>query len=132
VGEKMYKFGLLPSPPDDRDYPVSALLKVESKFEPRFDLTDFDKIPVLDQGPVNSCYAHAMRTVREYVEMKQTGQYIALSEGSVYGNRVEGDYMGEGLYARVTNQRIQDRGICKKEIYRENVEVVKVVELYYE
>ena len=107
----MYKFGLLPSHPDDRDYPVSALLKVESKFEPRFDLPDFEKIPVLDQGPVNFCYAHAMRTVREYVEMKQTGQYLALSEGSVYGNRVEGDYMGEGLYARVTNQRIQDRGI---------------------
>lgn len=126
----MYKTGLRPSPPDDRDYPVSALLSVESKFEEKFDLPDFDKIPVLDQGQVNSCYAHAMRTAREYVEMKQTGTYQALSEGSVYGNRVQGDYMGEGLIPRLTNQRVQDRGICKHEIYPENVEVPEAVEIY--
>lgn len=126
----MYKTGLIFSPPDERDYHVSAFLKVESKFERKFDLPDFEKIPVVDQGNVSKCYASAMRVAREYVEMKQTGVYKALSDNAVYGNRVEGDYMGSGLIPRIANQRTMDRGIPLLEIFPENVEVPECINIY--
>lgn len=127
----MYKTGLIFSPPDERDYPVSALLSVESKFEHSFDIPGFSKVPVYDQGNVNSCGAHAVCTERECVEADQTGTFIPLSKGAVYGNRVQGDYMGEGLLMRTTFQRLQDRGIPKYEIFPENIEVPEVIDLYY-
>jgi len=127
----MYKTGLIFSPPDERDYPVSALLSVESKFEHSYDIPGFSKVPVYDQGNINSCGAHAVCTEREHVEADQTGTFIPLSKGAVYGNRVQGDYMGEGLIMRTTFQRLQDRGIPKYEIFPENIEVPEVIDLYY-
>ncbi|RNC63142.1 MAG: hypothetical protein AWM53_01527 [Candidatus Dichloromethanomonas elyunquensis] len=126
----MYKPSLKLSQPDERDYHVSGFIKVESKFERKYDLPKFPIIPVVDQEEVCDCYACAMRVEREYVEMIQTGIYVALSQGSVYGNRVQGDDMSPGLIPRVTNQRVMDRGICTSAIYPENIEVPKAIELY--
>jgi len=102
----MYKTGLIFSPPDERDYHVSGFLRVESKFEHSYEIPGFDRIHVYDQGDVSSCGAHAVCTEREYTEAEQTGTFIPLSKGAVYGNRVEGDYMGEGLVMRTTLQRL--------------------------
>lgn len=130
----MYKSGvILPPKPDERDWPVSSVLPVSSKHERSYRLPGFkENIPVYDQDIIDSCLAHALCVEREYTEWQQTGKYVPFSKLFIYGNRVQGDYMGPGLIPDVTFRRTQDRGVPPYELLPGNVEVPEAVRLFNE
>jgi C1A family cysteine protease len=92
----MYQLGAIPSPPDDRDYPLSRLTPVKAEFPEEFCLLMPE---IKDQGYVGSCVAHSLAYCREITESKQSGEN-KFSVGFIYANRLSTDYQGSGMYPR--------------------------------
>lgn len=94
----MRTLGMIPSPPDARDYP---LCKVASyKAMPIINrLVRHIPAPV-NQGNYGVCVAATLAGVLEAIEHKQRGVYVQTSIKFIYGNRKEDDFQSEGMIPR--------------------------------
>lgn len=92
-----HTYGALPSPPDSRDYKASdhiAMGKRPKEYMPP------ELAPVLNQGMVPSCVAHALATIKTYQEHRECNQMLLFSTDFIYWNRKPTDYQGPGMITR--------------------------------
>lgn len=94
----MRTFGMIPSPPDSRDYPLCKAVSYKAMPIMNRIVTHFPA-PV-NQGAFGVCVAATVAGVLEAIEHKQRGVYIPTSIKYIYGNRKDTDYQGEGMVPR--------------------------------
>lgn len=116
--------GALFSRPDVRDYTAYTEL---SDFPKEFEL---DMPKVKNQMTVGSCVAHALSTVVEYFNEKETGNYEEMSTGYIYGNRRLTVHQGKGMFTRDAISTVARYGDVPNEYFSENVEVPYAIELF--
>lgn len=93
-----YTLGMIPSPPDERDYNLSKAVAYAA--EPITNLM-VPYIPQpLDQGPYGACVAVTLAGILEAAEYQQRGIPVLISPKYLYGNRGPLDYQGEGMMPR--------------------------------
>lgn len=116
--------GALLSKPDVRDYVAHTQL---SDFPKEFEL---DMPKVKNQGSVGSCVAHAISTVVEYFNEKETGKYEEMSTGYIYGNRRLSLHKGSGMYTRDAVNTVAKYGDVLDVYFPVNVEVPYAIEKF--
>jgi hypothetical protein len=80
--EQNYSPALL-SPPDKRDYPVSAAMEISRMKLPE-SFTVWQP-PVENQGTTGNCVAQALANIMECIEHQRTGEHQEYSVGYIYG-----------------------------------------------
>lgn len=121
---KEFVCGALFSKPDVRDYTAHTEL---SEFPEEFEL----KMPkVKNQMTVGSCVAHALSTVVEYFNEKETGTYEEMSTGYIYGNRRLTLHKGSGMYTRDAVNTVAKYGDVPNTYFPVNVEVPCAIEKF--
>lgn len=115
---KLIPLGAKPSPPDERDYPISRLAATVNVFPDNFIIPYAHTIK--SQGAISSCVSHSLSYCREIVEEKQNNKYIEFSDGFVYANRESSDYQGEGMHPREALNSLKKYGIVPKEVFPYN------------
>ena len=116
--------GALFSKPDVRDYTAYTM---QSDFPIEFEL---DMPKVKSQGVVGSCVAHALSTVVEYFNTKESGKYIEMSTGYIYGNRRLTLHKGRGMYTRDAVSTTAKYGDVPNSYFPVNVEVPYAIEKF--
>lgn len=116
--------GALFSKPDVRDYVARTKL---SELPKEFEL---EMPKVKSQGAVWSCVAHALSTIVEYFNQKETGKYEEMSTGYIYGNRRLTLYKGKGMYPRDAICTVVKYGDVPNAHFPVNVEVPDAVEKF--
>ncbi|MFA5543715.1 MAG: C1 family peptidase, partial [Bacilli bacterium] len=109
--------GLIPSPPDERDYLLSSFLpplKVSLPDEWTYWLQY--QTPVKFQGGLGSCVGFDTSAHKESYDTREYGKNIDLSEQFLYGKCKETDGMPniEGTYIRAAMKVLQDFGVCEE------------------
>lgn len=97
--------GVIPSPPDVRDYRVAC--SVNEVFAEEFTLP---LIPVKNQMGTSSCVAFTSSEIVEYHNQKETGEYQQFSTEFIYGYRPSGYYVGYGMYLRDACKTLRELG----------------------
>lgn len=105
--------GCIPSPPDERDYKMRDYINMGTR--PKVYIPD-RKAPVLYQGYVNSCAAHAIATALFYMEG------VEYSTDDIYHDREDTDWQGEGMITREGLKKVQKRGVVLREVIPTNTE----------
>lgn len=118
--------GALFSKPDVRDYTASTEL---SDFPKEFEL---DMPKVKNQLSVGSCVAHALSTVVEYFNEKETGNYEEMSTGYIYGNRRLMKHKGRGMPVKDAINTVVQYGDVINDEFPVNVEVPYAIEKFEE
>jgi C1A family cysteine protease len=116
--------GALFSKPDVRDY------KAKAKSHEIPDEFELDMPKIKNQGAVGSCVAHALSTIVEYFNEKETGSYEEMSTGYIYGNRRLSVYEGEGMYMRDAVCTVTKYGDVPNSYFPVNVEVPYAIEKF--
>lgn len=105
--------GVLPSPPDPRDFTIymacKALGKEPEKTYPKKVLIHYPG-KVYNQGNVGACVAYSIKEERMTSEYRQTGKLLEFSEGFHYAERYLSFYEGEGLVTRDALRTLQAYG----------------------
>ena len=114
--------GALKSSFDARDYQLVASTK---NFPESFLLP---KVPVKNQGQVNSCVAHAISTIVEYHHMRQHNEKVSFSTEFIYGFRDIGYYVGKGMSIRNALRTLQKYGDVTTSILPGNNEYQLAIE----
>ncbi len=83
VGKRVY--GWVPDIPDQRDYLLSAVLKVPARLPAKVDLRPLCS-KVEDQGQLGSCTANALAGALEFLERKDKVPYLDFSRLFIYYN----------------------------------------------
>jgi len=97
------KLGVIPSPPDYRDYRLNQFIATKKEFPDYYLVPPFKTekdIPIYDQGNTSMCVAFTGALITEQQEFDETGKFIRVSPGWIYGNRETGMNMGEGMVPR--------------------------------
>jgi len=95
--------GVIPSPPDFRDYRLNEFTDVYTVFPDYYLVPPYkseEDIPIYDQGYTSMCVAFTGATITEQQEYHETGKFERVSPCWIYGNRASGMYMGEGMIPR--------------------------------
>jgi hypothetical protein len=108
-------FGLIPSPPDERDYLLSqspAMLEIKRVPQEIPFLFDF---PVTNQGSNPSCVGHAGGLVKQFLELKEK-EFIRPDREWLYAEckKIDGIPDFKGTYFRAVLKVLRDTG-CKLE-----------------
>lgn len=104
---EQYGFGAIQSPPDIRDYVLSSSNLNMSDIP----LTYLNSpVKIKNQGNAQTCVAHALASLVEFHNMKESKTYTRFSTDFIYGYRLESDYFGEGMYLRDGLKTIQKYG----------------------
>lgn len=111
--EELTSGGCLLSPYDERDYKMRDYINMGSR--PAQYIPD-RKAPVLYQGYVGSCVAHAIATALFYMEG------VEYSTDDIYHDREETDWQGEGMITREGLKKVQKRGVVLHEVIPTNTE----------
>lgn len=122
MNKQPINFGSLFSKPDVRDFVASTN---EEKFPTGFYLSFMP--PVKNQGSVGSCVAHAIATVAEYYNRKETGTFTPMSTGYIYGNRRLTLHKGSGMFTRDALKTMTKYGDVINEDFPINVEVPEAI-----
>jgi hypothetical protein len=101
--------GLLPSPPDARDYKFATATQVGGTPPASLDLRPFVK-PPRNQGPHGTCAAFACSAMREWQERNDNGYDAYFSPQFVYVHRE--NQSSEGMYLRDVMKILAKIGIC--------------------
>lgn len=104
-----HALGCIPSPPDERDYRAKDFVAMGVR--PKVYIPE-KKAPVLYQGEVGSCVAHAITTMKWYHERKERKSEEQYSTDYVYHNRKSTDYQGEGMITREALSQLVEWGTC--------------------
>ena len=119
---KNYSLGALFSKPDVRNYIATTN---NTEFPDEFEL----KLPkVKNQKNVSSCVAHALSTVVEYFNQKESGKYTQMSTGYIYGNRRLMLHKGKGVYTRDAIKTVVKYGDVPNKLFPLNVEVPEAID----
>lgn len=119
--ETQYKTGAFANPDDNRDIKYSDLpatvLNLPSKH-----ITDISMLPILDQGSLGTCVAHALVYVKMYQEYKETGKVPKFSRRFIYALARQLSYYGtgEGLYPRDGGKVVKDSGVLEPDTIDDN------------
>lgn len=134
IGENEFLCGCLPSPPDSRDYRISAFLDMPSGSGSSDTFPKSYAVPYLpsikNQGKVNSCTAFALSYIFECINQKLRGQVDVFSTGYLYGNRRETTYTGEGQIMRDSVKGAYKHGDVKATVWDNNLEVPEAIEIF--
>lgn len=85
----------------------------------------YDPIPVINQGNVGSCVAHAEEALKRFMEKKERGEMEYWSTDFLYHNRTNDDYQGEGMMLRQALNQLKNHGVCQKSLYPTNTDYSK-------
>lgn len=103
MNKDIFKPGVLPSPPDDRDFTIAMACKALGK-EPAKIYPKKIRIPypgkIYNQGDVGACGAYSIVEERTATEYQQRGIVEEFSPGFIYWNRYWSFHRGEGLIMR--------------------------------
>lgn len=102
--------GVMLSPSDERDFPVSNLVPTPSSFPDRYVISPLPE--VYDQNGYGMCVAFSLATIKEIQEWRERGYRIRYSPGFIYANRNDWDYQGEGMVPREALDRMLKDGVC--------------------
>lgn len=84
-------------------------------------LSDFDSIPVYDQGAEGACTGHATRTVAGHCLMKKSGLWVPLSAQFSYNmtRQEEGTPLTEDSGCAIPDaiHGFEMRGLCREELF---------------
>lgn len=109
----MFVPGYIPSPPDERDYPLAKA--VTYKAMPLFRGRVWTS-PVVNQGAFGCCVAAALSGVIQASELKQRGVPIPISIRYIYGNRALTDTQAEGMIPREALQMLSRFGVPRYDL----------------
>ena len=102
MNKDIFKSGVLPSPPDARDFTI-AMANRAMVTPVLQDFPNEHNLPylyfVLDQGKIGACVAYGLAAAKCIFEYMQTGKIIPFSPGYIYSDRF-GFYQGEGMVTR--------------------------------
>lgn len=107
--EEEYGFGLIPSPPDIRDYTLAAGITKEKLPETFMN----ESVKIKNQGARSTCVAHSLSSLVEFHNLQETKSYDEFSTEFIYGCRTLDDYLGEGMHLRDGLKVIQKYGDVK-------------------
>jgi len=110
----MFISGLIPSPPDERDYTLETVVSYKSF--PVKDITVPYVPEPFDQGNVGVCAAVTLAGILEAIEHEQRGVRVPLSIKYLYGNRGARDHQGEGMMPRQLLQMATRFGTPRREL----------------
>ena len=102
-----FGFGAIPSPKDIRDYKLSAASIAPLKLPDTFKLS---MTKIKNQGSQPTCVAHALASLVEFYNLRDTKHEDAFSTDFIYGCRFDTDYFGNGMYLRDGLKIIQKYG----------------------
>ena len=103
----MINYGVMSPKVDLRDYRVMAAATDISEFQ----LTNLPEVK--NQGNVGSCAAHAVSSILEWFNKKETRDYNRLSVGFIYGMQgIACDRIQAGMYLRDACKIAQQYGDC--------------------
>lgn len=125
IDYKNIPLNVIPSPEDNRDFPVSKIIAQVNVFPDEFCLEY--KGEIKDQSIISSCVGHSLATCREITETQQNKKYIKFSPGFIYGNRELDDYMGEGMYPREALKNLLKYGAVVYDKFPYNLEVPEII-----
>jgi hypothetical protein len=105
--------GVLPSPPDPRDYPVAMALAREAPAIPSdYRLTQLTSMPPVYEQIGPTCVTSAICGMAEFHERRETGGSVRLDDDEMYARCKDVDgYPGDGTYPRVGMDVWLKRGI---------------------
>lgn len=119
-------YGAIFSDYDIRDYQLVCTAGIE-EFPKEFKLT---MRRVKNQGSVSSCVAHALSSIIEYYNYKQTQNDDAMSVGYIYGNRTTSNHKGKGMIVRDAIAAICKYGDVKNSSFPYNKEIPEAISLF--
>ena len=113
--------GVAPAKIDIRDYKgkvrdVACSARLPEKYE-------LATVPVKDQGIVGSCVAHAISSLIEYFEQKESKKYTRLSTDYIYGNRRGSMWKSTGMRVRDAMKNVCEYGDVEYRVMSGNHEV---------
>ena len=98
---EQHGLGLLPSPPDDRDFPIERLYSLRGiepvATPPAEYIVPGDPGPVLNQGNTPQCVAYSSAGMKEYQDRLDQGEWFNFNE-SLFFSRIGGG--PNGAYVR--------------------------------
>lgn len=112
----MGRYGVIPSPKDERDFRLERLIPKAEKFPDEFQI-EGTPINIYDQGNVGQCVAFSLREIREVLEKKYNNKTITFSNNFIYGARDDDMYQGEGMIPREALKILQKKGVCHYELF---------------
>ena len=118
VPYKCHGLGAIRDPYDPRDY-IYEIPAGASTYPIGFQL---EKMPVKNQGIVNSCVAHSIALIKETQEFYETGKKLQFSVGWIYGYRKQGQYLGMGMYPKEALSNLREWGNVEISDFPENFE----------
>ena len=101
--------GCVLSPEDARDYKARDFVAMgirPAEYMPE------KKAPVLYQGSVGSCVAHAIATMKWYHERREKKSEEKYSTDYIYHNRLPNDWQGHGMITREALSQLCKCGTC--------------------
>lgn len=121
--------GAIPSPIDERDYPLTNIIPMASNPPRKFSIK-VDKSAILDQGQVGCCVACSLALTRHLKEKEQSNDDKLFSPMYIYGNREDGDCQDEGMFPREALRTLKNFGVCYKEDFDGYMEYPKAKKEY--
>lgn len=112
----MFGLGELPSPPDERDYPIDLILAAGPvTIPPRYRAwgRTGPVPPVLNQGNTPMCVAYASAGMKLWQERRDEGRIFDFDEPWLYGEckKIDGIPNVDGTYLRVAMKILKNQGI---------------------
>lgn len=102
-------YGAILGPHDERDYKarehIAMGVRPEEYYPPEY-------APVLHQGSIGSCVAHAITTLKWYQEYYERKSWSKFSTDFIYHNRNLDDYQGEGMFVTQASSHLCKEGVC--------------------
>lgn len=116
-----YPTGALKNPKDNRDIKYTDIPAMAVSL-PSKHITDISMIPVLDQGMLGTCVAHAIAGVKMYQEFKETGKVPKFSRRYLYSlaRKLSPYGVDMGLYPRDGAKTLKDKGMSEPDTIDDN------------
>lgn len=76
--------------------------------------------PIINQGSVSSCVAHAGRKMKEFMEKRERNKSEEWSNNFIYHNRSIDDHQGEGMVSRQMLDQLRKEGVCSYSLCKGN------------
>ena len=124
--ENKFVLGAIESPVDLRDYDYSMISCSGDKVDiPKEFILDYD-YPILNQGLIGSCVAHALSCMKSYIDGVSINNMYSV--GFLYANRQEDDWQGTGMVVREALKNLVKYGDCYKYSFPINQEYPDILE----
>lgn len=101
--------GMIPSQPDERDYPLSKAVTYSTV--PITDIRAEIIPPFVDQLTIGACVAVSAAKNLACLEQQQRGVYIPLSVAHIFGLRKTTDYQGDAMIMREAGLNLTRWGV---------------------